>query len=179
MAHTNSPSPQNELSESRVVPTKKRDSDATVEGKPKRTRTGCLTCRERHLKCDETKPTCHNCCKSQRDCNWGKKLNFLDTTCERNAYLIPQGLNYQVAFQDESRLIAGEYVGGRERYPEEEQEPLLSMGTNPFEMAPPAPSRQHIPSMQPMANDPYPQPDSVYSFDPQPVPQQQHKRTCK
>ncbi|RYF46427.1 MAG: Zn(II)2Cys6 transcription factor, partial [Cytophagaceae bacterium] len=59
----------------RQVNSKKREGDATPDGKPKRTRTGCLTCRERHLKCDETKPTCNNCAKSQRECNWGKKLN--------------------------------------------------------------------------------------------------------
>src|SRR4051812_7231288 len=120
MATTVTPPPSDPSPGSRTVSTKKRESDATADGKPKRTRTGCLTCRERHLKCDETKPCCNNCSKSQRDCNWGKKLNFLDTTCERNAYLIPKGTDYCIAFQDESRIIAGEYVGGREMYPVEE-----------------------------------------------------------
>ncbi|KAH7395097.1 C6 zinc finger domain-containing protein [Phaeosphaeria sp. MPI-PUGE-AT-0046c] len=96
---------------------RKRDDNGTPESKPKRTRTGCLTCRERHLKCDESKPTCNNCAKSQRECSWGKKLNFLDTTCERSAYLIPKGNDYCIAFQDESRTIAAEYVGGRDMYP--------------------------------------------------------------
>jgi Fungal Zn(2)-Cys(6) binuclear cluster domain len=31
--------------------------------RPKRVRTGCLTCRERHLKCDEGMPDCQNCRK--------------------------------------------------------------------------------------------------------------------
>lgn len=35
----------------------------------KRTRTGCLTCRKRRVKCDETKPRCKNCGKrADRDC---------------------------------------------------------------------------------------------------------------
>ena len=34
----------------------------------KRTKTGCQTCRNRRIKCDETKPYCHNCTKSKRIC---------------------------------------------------------------------------------------------------------------
>ncbi|KEQ59912.1 uncharacterized protein M437DRAFT_14692, partial [Aureobasidium melanogenum CBS 110374] len=34
----------------------------------KRTKTGCLTCRKRRIKCDEGKPVCKNCMKSKRQC---------------------------------------------------------------------------------------------------------------
>lgn len=34
----------------------------------KRTKTGCLTCRRRRIKCDEGKPICRNCQKSRRQC---------------------------------------------------------------------------------------------------------------
>ncbi|KAI9674745.1 MAG: hypothetical protein M1817_001649 [Caeruleum heppii] len=34
----------------------------------RRTKTGCLTCRKRRIKCDEAHPTCRNCQKSKRDC---------------------------------------------------------------------------------------------------------------
>ncbi|KAI1334291.1 hypothetical protein F5Y15DRAFT_295662 [Xylariaceae sp. FL0016] len=34
----------------------------------RRTKTGCLTCRKRRIKCDETHPICKNCQKSKRDC---------------------------------------------------------------------------------------------------------------
>ncbi|ORY62384.1 uncharacterized protein BCR38DRAFT_238859 [Pseudomassariella vexata] len=34
----------------------------------RRTKTGCLTCRKRRIKCDETHPVCKNCQKSKRDC---------------------------------------------------------------------------------------------------------------
>lgn len=47
--------------------------------KSRRTRTGCLTCRERHLKCDEGLPECVNCRKSSRECRRGMRLNFIDT----------------------------------------------------------------------------------------------------
>ncbi|KAF3942180.1 hypothetical protein ABW19_dt0209021 [Dactylella cylindrospora] len=34
----------------------------------KRTKTGCLTCRKRRIKCGEERPTCNNCVKSKRNC---------------------------------------------------------------------------------------------------------------
>ena len=34
----------------------------------KRTKTGCLTCRKRRIKCGEERPTCSNCLKSKRQC---------------------------------------------------------------------------------------------------------------
>ncbi|RMZ68865.1 c6 finger domain [Pyrenophora seminiperda CCB06] len=34
----------------------------------RRTKTGCLTCRKRRIKCDEAHPMCRNCQKSKRDC---------------------------------------------------------------------------------------------------------------
>lgn len=171
MANTLTPPPTGDSPTGKPVSSKKRDSDATADGKPKRTRTGCLTCRERHLKCDESKPTCANCAKSQRDCNWGKKLNFLDTTCERNAYLIPKGLDYQIAFQDESRTIASEYVGGREMYPDEDMEDVFPTA-NGYNMGPPV-SRHSI-SMQ--NTEPYPQLQHNFGFDQRQTQQHHHSR---
>ena len=34
----------------------------------RRTRTGCLTCRKRRIKCDERKPYCYNCERSKKVC---------------------------------------------------------------------------------------------------------------
>lgn len=50
----------------------------TNVAKGKRVRTGCLTCRERHLKCDEATPICAHCRRGSRRCRWGLKVNFLD-----------------------------------------------------------------------------------------------------
>lgn len=42
---------------------------ATANAKArKRTKTGCLTCRKRRIKCGEERPTCANCIKSKRQC---------------------------------------------------------------------------------------------------------------
>ena len=84
-------------------------------GKPKRVRTGCLTCRERHLKCDEGVPTCLNCRKSGRECKRGVRLNFIDTQCQAPPH-VPSPEDWSITFQDDSREIASEYQDGLARY---------------------------------------------------------------
>ena len=88
---------------------------AIAANRPKRVRTGCLTCRERHLKCDEGLPDCSNCLKSSRPCKRGVRLNFIDTTV-KTPPITPPSEDWDVTFQDESRDIASEYKGGAQRY---------------------------------------------------------------
>lgn len=94
-----------------------RKPNAGQGPKSRRVRTGCLTCRERHLKCDETLPKCQNCSKSGRICKRGIRLNFIDTQASAPPYTLAPPLGIRLTFQDESREIASEYVGGFERYP--------------------------------------------------------------
>jgi hypothetical protein len=42
-------------------------------GQGLRTRTGCITCRKRHLKCDEQKPACNLCTKSGQTCVYSER----------------------------------------------------------------------------------------------------------
>jgi hypothetical protein len=43
----------------------------------KRTKTGCLTCRKRRIKCGEERPICNNCTKSKRTCEgYNQRLNW-------------------------------------------------------------------------------------------------------
>ncbi|OTB10028.1 hypothetical protein K445DRAFT_71093 [Daldinia sp. EC12] len=93
-----------------------------MPAKSRRVRTGCLTCRERHLKCDEGTPDCLNCRKSNRECKRGVRLNFIDMTCKEPPY-IPTTEEWAVHFQDESRLIASEYKGGLGRYTSLDSQP--------------------------------------------------------
>lgn len=88
---------------------------AVAAAKPKRVRTGCLTCRERHLKCDEALPDCQNCKKSSRECKRGVRLNFIDTQVKGPRFAPPTE-EWNLIFQDESRDIASEYRGGLGRY---------------------------------------------------------------
>ncbi|TGO15790.1 hypothetical protein BTUL_0036g00820 [Botrytis tulipae] len=96
------------------------EASTTAANKPKRVRTGCLTCRERHLKCDEGLPNCLNCRKSSRECKRGVRLNFIDTQI-KSPPMIPPTADWSVQFQDESREIASEYKGGLSRYARIEQ----------------------------------------------------------
>ncbi len=88
---------------------------AAAAARPKRVRTGCLTCRERHLKCDEGLPDCLNCKKSNRACKRGVRLNFIDTTV-KTPPITPPTEEWDITFRDESREIASEYQGGSKRY---------------------------------------------------------------
>ena len=52
-----------------VSPTGSNPGSSTTNPKMrKRTKTGCLTCRKRRIKCGEERPTCANCIKSKRQC---------------------------------------------------------------------------------------------------------------
>ncbi|KAL8738164.1 MAG: hypothetical protein Q9181_001022 [Wetmoreana brouardii] len=98
--------------------------NTNAAARPKRVRTGCLTCRERHLKCDEGLPDCQNCRKSSRPCKRGVRLNFIDTQV-KTPPITPPTQEWDITFQDESREIASEYRGGLGRYaafPQEAEE---------------------------------------------------------
>lgn len=148
---------------------------AAPENKPKRVRTGCLTCRERHLKCDEGKPICQNCKKSNRPCVRGVRLNFIDTTMKRPPVLLPPTAEWQVAFIDESRDIASEYKGGAAKYGPVQADPIPADNNTffmdmPHGMAPATSSaHQPLPPIQGILPDTYPE-ESHMMYE------QQHQR---
>ncbi|KAJ5397863.1 hypothetical protein N7509_005976 [Penicillium cosmopolitanum] len=88
----------------RAAGTNRKKSELS-DTKAKRVRTGCLTCRERHLKCDEA--------LGRR----GVRLNFIDIQTVAPPHIIDRPKGAKVTFRDDSRFIASEYVGGFERYP--------------------------------------------------------------
>ncbi|KAK4100844.1 hypothetical protein N658DRAFT_84975 [Parathielavia hyrcaniae] len=81
-------SPPNEGPPQGPQPAPSSPSEPHIKGEPpsqppkraavrKRTKTGCLTCRRRRIKCDEGKPICSNCIKSKRDCEgYSQRLTF-------------------------------------------------------------------------------------------------------
>ncbi|KAF2788726.1 hypothetical protein K505DRAFT_254843 [Melanomma pulvis-pyrius CBS 109.77] len=137
--------------------------------KPKRVRTGCLTCRERHLKCDEAMPICHNCRKSNRQCKRGVRLNFMENQCEKDCYIIPPSAEWTVAFMDESRDIASEYKGGRERYAPPERNPAPTSNDTFFmgmpSIMPPPTSHQSLPPIQGILPEPPLHEAQTYTFE--------------
>lgn len=74
----------------------------------KRTRSGCLTCRDRHMKCDEQLPVCQNCIKSQRKCYRGVRLNFIQYSFYDPKINEPYS---QIQILDQSITIAKLYNG--------------------------------------------------------------------
>ncbi|KAG8625978.1 hypothetical protein KVT40_006379 [Elsinoe batatas] len=51
-----------------IPPQNGTDTRTTKREIKRRTKTGCLTCRKRRIKCDEGHPACRNCSKSKREC---------------------------------------------------------------------------------------------------------------
>lgn len=140
------------------------DKDGESASKPKRVRTGCLTCRERHLKCDEGLPECNNCKKSNRVCKRGLKLNFIDTWAEQPPIQVSTygTREWKVEFMDESRDIAGEYEGGTQRYQPLGQDVQTVGPADPsmtFDYVPRMPTAPNM-SHQPLSSLPNPMPDS-------------------
>lgn len=80
------------------------DASTALASKPKRVRTGCLTCRERHLKCDEGLPNCQNCRKSSRTCKRGVRLNFIDTQVQ-SPPIIPPTADWTGEFAQSANLL--------------------------------------------------------------------------
>ncbi|KGO43882.1 Protein of unknown function DUF3468 [Penicillium expansum] len=117
---TRTSTPKSQASDSQSTPrprsSRKKSSDAP-DTKARRVRTGCLTCRQRHLKCDEAVGRCLNCRKSDRICRRGVRLNFIDTQTVAPPHIIARPPGSKVTFRDDSRLIASLYVGGFEMYP--------------------------------------------------------------
>ncbi|KAH8674335.1 hypothetical protein BX600DRAFT_457441 [Xylariales sp. PMI_506] len=52
----------------RVEPVQHRVKPKLSRTSTEKTRTGCVTCKRRHVKCDESKPFCNNCLKSRGHC---------------------------------------------------------------------------------------------------------------
>ncbi|KAF6841986.1 C6 finger domain-containing protein [Colletotrichum plurivorum] len=93
----------------------------------KRTKTGCLTCRKRRIKCDEGRPICSNCIKSKRHC---------------------EGYNQRVIFKDPIGSFNLNGVYGPVVYPPEASNP-------PFhQLANPPPKSSNAPPLAPIAPKP-------------------------
>ncbi|CAG7942785.1 unnamed protein product [Penicillium salamii] len=117
---TTTSTPKSQSSDSQTPPRSRAGRRKTTdisETKGRRSRTGCFTCRQRHLKCDEAVGRCLNCRKSDRVCRRGVRLNFIDTQTVAPPHLIARPDGSKVTFKDDSRLIASLYVGGFEIYP--------------------------------------------------------------
>lgn len=87
--------------------------------KRSRTRSGCFTCRDRHMKCDEQLPVCQNCINSKRKCYRGIRLNFTQYTIYDPKEHAPSDFNARPRFfriLDQLVTISKLYADGRLRY---------------------------------------------------------------
>lgn len=93
-------------------------------------RTGCSTCKRRHIRCDEAKPNCHNCVRGQRSCGYANAdPGTTDTTLtsrrplglvaspQKQALLDADCLDFHDAtgaryFQEFANLMQGYWITG-------------------------------------------------------------------
>ncbi|TFK23651.1 hypothetical protein FA15DRAFT_549433, partial [Coprinopsis marcescibilis] len=50
--------------------TEEQDEGSRKRPKYTRSKTGCITCRIKKVKCDEIKPDCNRCRLGNKDCTW-------------------------------------------------------------------------------------------------------------
>lgn len=53
-----------------IAPQQRQEPQQRKRPKYTRSKTGCMTCRVKKIKCDEAKPNCMRCTHGQRDCTW-------------------------------------------------------------------------------------------------------------
>ncbi|EIM79181.1 uncharacterized protein STEHIDRAFT_143311 [Stereum hirsutum FP-91666 SS1] len=60
--------------------------DISQRKRPKYTRSklGCLTCRVKKIKCDETKPSCNRCVSGSRECTWPQEVPRKKSTAKKS-----------------------------------------------------------------------------------------------
>ncbi|KAH7070517.1 hypothetical protein BKA63DRAFT_78513 [Paraphoma chrysanthemicola] len=92
-----------------VSPTAKMP--ATNPKMRRRSRTGCLTCRKRRIKCGEERPTCTNCIKSKRQCEgYNQRVTFKPVIGDwPNHPIAVTSLHYHTFMSPGTRASAGSY----------------------------------------------------------------------
>jgi len=77
------PSPNNASYDVEDPATITREAELRGKYTRKRTKTGCLTCRKRRIRCDEGQPVCQKCVKSRRECEgYGEKVHLKPLTSD-------------------------------------------------------------------------------------------------
>lgn len=121
------------MSSGKATPTR-----AQARERRSRARTGCLTCRSRKVKCDETRPICCNCTRVNKACLYQSPvLHDLCAVTRPPGYVAPSpspGIG-DWDFEDTQANPGGEYVSNFEQLPPEPSWPDLNLdtGSTPFE----------------------------------------------
>jgi hypothetical protein len=96
-----------------VRPTRRRP-----RGKGIRVRTGCLACRHRHLKCDETHPICRACQKATRECVYPHRQDeAAPDRREASEKVTDEGSVASISHQHDDGVVASAAVDHQEKRP--------------------------------------------------------------
>ncbi|KAF3170052.1 hypothetical protein TWF106_011408 [Orbilia oligospora] len=93
-----------------------------------RVRTGCNTCRKRHVKCDEQKPQCQNCLKGNRPCVFPSPDSLFRHS--RSGSISKKGAGHHEGISPTSTAVSPNGLAGRRHRTQPSVLPLVS--TSPF-----------------------------------------------
>ncbi|KAH3663620.1 hypothetical protein OGAPHI_005021 [Ogataea philodendri] len=138
------------------------DKDRRKRVVRKRTRTGCLTCRRRRIKCDERKPFCYNCEKSRKVCAGYEQVPY----GSRRYRYMPQPKPQEIHNDHEMQSSPISATSPPMNFPRHPDSSLVSQAPRPsvFPLAKhnSFPPQQIRPSVAPFYQ-PYAQPATQYS----------------
>ncbi|KAI7461440.1 hypothetical protein KC351_g16802 [Hortaea werneckii] len=130
----------------------------------KRTRTGCLNCRKKRRKCDETKPRCQGCQNRRETCEWGVRLSFRPENAQsmdiehpsmrQAAEVNGKTQNFQII--DITPEVIRDYFEEITPPPEEGSEPLDSMPKPSSTAQVNSNMQSPIPAVEPLDHGPSP-----------------------
>ena len=128
----------------------------------KRTKTGCLTCRKRRIKCGEERPICNNCIKSKRHCegynqrvifkapavDWRSNQQSPASTLQYHGGIIPGRAEYDLPHHTSAAVANVPLTPLRPR-------PTLDFGAGDEHLVSAAPSSAGLERTSLQFNDPY------------------------
>ncbi|KAF2020493.1 hypothetical protein BU24DRAFT_445705 [Aaosphaeria arxii CBS 175.79] len=150
-------------------------------GRSMKSRTGCETCRQRKLKCDERKPKCNRCRKAGRNCIQGSifrhqdKLVKTDNRSGINPHYSPTLNGIDRGSDRQEKIFTFVYVNDpnldEAADPESPQSrpplspPIIPVvtGHSPNHAVPLSPSHLHLPASSPSNHEPVTSPETAVS----------------
>lgn len=66
---------------------------------------GCLTCRSRHVRCDQLRPRCSACCKASRQCRYAAATSAARSRTGTNSTSPDSGLEHEVIPEADIKMV--------------------------------------------------------------------------
>ncbi|CAJ0552529.1 Ff.00g006070.m01.CDS01 [Fusarium sp. VM40] len=111
-------------------------------GKGLRRTTGCLTCRRRHVKCDEVKPRCGGCTRKKTRCEYAKTQAGIRRTRRQTSQenLLDESENIEICLDDQPASPTSDATAPKSQTFEKQDDQSRELSANDIYM----PSGEHV-----------------------------------